>query len=168
VNHALGVRVVEGIGDRRADHRHVDRREGVTGLEHLLERPTLDVLHRDVREAGLLVHPSVVHRDDHRMVEDAGSLRLAQESLGKLLRLVGVDRDGQRLERDAAPDHGVDGEVDDAHRPLAEHALDDVAAELLGLHGQVNYPIERRSLPALSASRGRRGWRWHDHQHLGR
>ena len=65
------------------------------------------------------------------MIENAGSLRLANESLLKLPGFVIVAASGtDGFESDETADQWVFGKIDDAHRSLAELADDLVTAEL--------------------------------------
>ena len=91
------------------------------------QRAALDVLHRDVRRAGVL--EVVVHGDDVGMAERSGHARLAQEAL----RERGVRRVERRqlLERDEAVEVGLAREVDHRHPAAPDLAEDLVAADRL-------------------------------------
>ena len=85
----------------------------------------------DVAALGVLA--DVVDRDDVRVREDARRLRLAHEALAELARLgivVVPLRGPDRLDGHEPADDRILGEVDDAHRPLAELVQDLVAAQL--------------------------------------
>ncbi len=86
----------------------------------LLEVDALDELHGDVGLA--LVLAEVVDGDDVAVAQSAGGLGLAQEALAQVGR-VGQARD-HGLEGDLAVDERVDGLVDGAHAPAAQHPLD--------------------------------------------
>ena len=102
--------------------RDVDRRRAARD-DQLLERPPVEVLHRDVvRALGLA---AVVDRDDVRMRERGRVLRLAAEALDELLVVrVAVVED---LDRDAAAELLVLGEVDVRHPAGAKLAHDLIA-----------------------------------------
>ena len=71
-----------------------------------------------------------------------GGLRLAQEALAELVGLLGVVGDVEGLEGDPPADDRVAGQVDDAHRPLAEDRLDLVPAKPGGIgHGPYFAPF---------------------------
>ena len=113
-------RARRGSGART--RRDVDRRRAAADDE-LLQRAPVEVLHRDVvRVLGLA---AVVDRDDVRMVERGGVLRLAAEPLDELLVVrVAVVED---LDRDAAAELLILREVDVGHPAGAELADDLVA-----------------------------------------
>ena len=86
----------------------------------LLQVPALQVLHRDV--VGALGLAAVEDRDDVRVREPGGVLRLAAEALDELLVVrVPLVED---LDRDAPPERLVLGEVDGRHAAGAELAHD--------------------------------------------
>ena len=120
--------VAVGETERRQDlARVVDRdpdRRGATCNEELLQRPPLDVLHRDVvRALGLA---AVVDRDDVRVGEAGGVPRLAAEALDELLvARVPVVED---LDCHAPAQLLVGSEIDVRHPARAELAGDLVAA----------------------------------------
>ena len=125
------VRVIEGVRDGHRDLRDAVPRERDLLLQELLEILPLDVLHRDEGRLGLDLLADVVDRDDVRVRERSGRLRLAHEPFVELALLVVVLRGGpDRLEGHPAPDDRVAPEVHDAHRSLAELALHLVAREL--------------------------------------
>ena len=70
----------------------------------------------------------LVDRNDARMVDRRGQLRLAQETLaeGPVLGQAG----GEHLERHLPLQAQVLGQVDDAHAALAEQRFDPVSGEL--------------------------------------
>ena len=87
-------------------------------------------LHRDVAEVVLLA--GVVDRDDVRVREAPGGLRLAEEALLHLGELLGLEllREGHRLDRHVAADLRILAEVHHSHRALAELLLHLEAPEL--------------------------------------
>ena len=112
--------------------------------EQLLERAAVQVLHRDV--VGAFGLAAVEDRDDVRVVEAGGALRLAAEALDELV-VVGVPL-VQELQRHAAAELLVLGEVDVGHPTRAELAQDQVAAvELLVQQG-----ISGHSSPTSSST----------------
>ncbi len=115
--------------------------EALVGVEEILEFLALNELHDDVGDVGLLTE--VVHLDNVGMVEARDGLGLAHEPhrvfLGGLIVVHVALEDG--LDGHLAVQLGVHPLVDDAHRALAEHASEVVAAELLkllsgGSHGR--------------------------------
>ena len=121
-----------GVVDRELDRR------GPAGDDQLLERATVEVLHRDV--VGALGLASVVDRNDVRMREARRVLGLAAEALDELL-VAGVAL-VQDLDRDATAEHLVFGEIDVRHAAHAELALDAVA------------PVEKRVDQRVGNSHG--------------
>ena len=98
VDDPVAVRERERAEDlARVVDRDRDRRRAVAD-EQLLERAPVEELHRDV--VGALRLAAVEDRDDVRMVEPGGALRLAAEPLDELL--VGGVPVVQQLQRDAA------------------------------------------------------------------
>ena len=94
------------------------------GDDQLLQRAPVEELHRDV--VGALRLAAVVDRDDVRMGEPGGVLRLAPEALHeRVVRRVAVVED---LDRDAAAELLVLREVDVRHAARAQLPLDAVAA----------------------------------------
>ena len=123
VNDAVAVREPDRGEDLpRVVDREVDRRRTARDDE-LLQRTAVEVLHRDVVRAFRLA--AVVDRDDVRVREAGGVLRLTAEALDELF-VTGVAV-VQDLDRDAAAEHFVLGEVDVRHTTRAELAQDAVA-----------------------------------------
>jgi hypothetical protein len=94
--------------------------------ELFAQRLALDVLVDDEAKAAGLA--DLVDGDDVRVVEGGGGARLqleARHAVG-----VGGERAGEELERDAAAEALVHGEVDLAHPAAPDLALDAVVAEL--------------------------------------
>src|SRR5262249_38135395 len=72
----------------------------------------------------------IVDLHDVRVIEPRRCVRLANEAPGEVLRRLLVElADVDGLDRDLAAELRVEGLVDDAHRSLAEHALDPVATQ---------------------------------------
>ena len=117
VREAEGLEELLGVPDRGV------HRERAVGHDQLLEAAALDHLHRDVvRPLGLA---AVVDGDDVRVREAGGRLRLAAEALDEeVVAGVALVED---LDRDAAPELLVLGEVDVGHPAGAELAQDPVA-----------------------------------------
>ena len=92
--------------------------------DDLLERPALDVLHRDV--VGAVPLAAVEDADDVRVLQAGGARRLAAEALDELLVL--GEAAVEQLERDAAAELLVLGAVDVGHAAGAEPLDDAVAA----------------------------------------
>ena len=119
----LDVAVDEAVpvreGERGQDLARVADRDLTGGVpeadEQLLERSPVQVLHRDV--VGALGLAAVVDRDDVRVRERGGVLRFAAEALDELL--VGGVAVVEDLDRDAAPELLVLGQVDVGHAPGA-------------------------------------------------
>ncbi len=144
--------------------RDVDRR-GAAADDELLERAPVEELHRDV--VGVLGVAAVVDRDDVRVVERSGVLGLAAEALDELVvvRVAPVED----LDRDAAAELLVLGEVHVGHPAGAELPLDPVAPveqrvdeRVAYRHGRlkgrdmVSHPAVFRGLPWRSGPRPRR------------
>ena len=102
--------------------RDVDR-SGAAADDQLLQRATVEELHRDV--VGVLRLAAVVDRDDARVVECRSVLGLAAEALDELVvvRVAAVED----LDRDAAAQDLVLGEVHVGHPARAELAHDAIA-----------------------------------------
>jgi hypothetical protein len=102
------------------------RYERAFGMQQRLQVGALDVAHRDVEQAVDLAR--LVDGDDVRVIEGGGELRLAQEAQAKALVLREAGR--QELQRNLPLQPRIVGQIDDAHAPMAEHALDAVARKL--------------------------------------
>ena len=157
VDDAMPVREAERGEDlARVLDRDVDR-SGAAADDQLLEGAAVEELHRDV--VRVLRVAAVVDRDDVRVVERRGVLRLAAEALDELVVVrVAVVED---LDRDAAAELLVLGEVDVRHAARSELAHDPVA------------PVEERVDEGVAYRHGRlqgrdmvtdpavfRGWPW--------
>ena len=111
--------------DLREDADRV-RRVQAAALQALLQVTPLDVAHGDEEEA--LGRPGLVDRDDVRMVDRCGQLRLAQEAVAE--RLVLGEAGSEQLERNPPLEPQILGQVDDAHPAEAQQRLDPIAGEL--------------------------------------
>ena len=142
VDHAAGVRMGQRLAQRRADHHDVAVRQRPLG-QQLPERRAADELGDEV--ARLLVGAGLVERDDARMAEARGGLRLALGALG----IAVVERNA--LERDRAVQALVMGEPDRPEAARAEPAHQAVAAEQeLGLAGRSAHGVRMRHRLARS------------------
>src|SRR5439155_10683735 len=118
----------------RVPDRDVDGR-GAAADDQLLERAAVEELHRDV--VGVLGLAAVVDRDDVRVVERGGVLRLAAEALDELVivRVAAVED----LDGNAAAELLVLGEGHVGHSAGPELALDPVAPVEQGVDEGVAY-----------------------------
>ena len=116
---------IQGARHLREDADRV-RRVQTAALQALLQVTPLDVAHGD--EEDVLGRPSLVDRDDVRMVDRRGQLRLAQEAVTE--RFVLGEAGSQQLERNLPLEPQILGQVDDAHAAPAQQRLDPVAGEL--------------------------------------
>ena len=167
VHHPVGVGVVEGVPHLGDDVEHAGQRQRLLPLEHQLQVGAAHVLHGDEGEplVGGLDH--VMDGDDVGMGQDARALRLPHEADAELLHLLVLDRvaDTERLQGHQPADQRVAGQVDDAHRPLADLVDDLVAAKLgrgQGEHGvmvmEPNFRSRHSRPPgALESNRARDG-----------
>ena len=102
------------------------RRVQTAALQALVQVTPLDVAHGDEEE--IVGRPSLIDRDDVRMVDRRGQLRLVQEAVTE--RFVHGEAGGQQLQRDAPLEPQILGQVDDAHATPAQQGLDPIAGEL--------------------------------------
>ena len=102
------------------------RRVETTVSEAFLEVTPLHVAHSD--EEDVLGRPSLIDRDDVRMIDRRGELRFAQEAVPE--RLVLGESGSQQLERNPPLEPQILGQVDDAHAAQAEQRHDPIAGEL--------------------------------------
>ena len=119
------MRFIEGACDLCEDADRV-RRVQTTALQALVQVTPLDVAHG--YEEEIVSRPRLVDRDDVRMVDRRGQLRLAQEAVTK--RFVSGQAGGQQLQRDLPLEPQILGQVDDAHAAEAQQRLDPIAGEL--------------------------------------
>ena len=154
VHHAVLVRVAQAGEHLHRDRDRALRRQRPLGLDDLLERAALQVLHRDVGPAVGLA--AVVDGDDVGVVEARRGLRLAPEALDELAVLgIALRHD---LERDLAAEARVLRQVDGRHAAdtqAPEHAV--AAVERLAALGVVvrhrghSSTVLLRALPAARA-----------------
>ena len=130
VDEALLVRRVERIGDLGEELDRASRLEGALLGEDLREVAALDVAHGEEEDAVLLAR--LEDRDDVRVVEGGGDLRLPQEALPETLVL--RELGGDHLERDLAAEPGFLGAVDRAHAAAADERLDAVTRKVAPDH----------------------------------
>ena len=138
-------------------HRDVDRAVGQDAAaagQELGERATLDVLHHDVVHA--VVRAGVEDRDDVRVPDARGGLRLAAEALHEAVVVGELRRED--LHGDGPTQHRVRAEEDLGHAAAAELALDAVAPS--EGHRQVDLrnllltrPVRPRGPPSRSGRR---------------
>ena len=95
-------------------------RHRALGLHDVAERPTLDVLHDDVRQRTVLGLglAGVVHRDDRRVIQGRGVLRLPPEAL--LKHRVTGEVGTQDLHSHLTAEPGVVTVMDLGHTAVAE------------------------------------------------
>ena len=121
------VREIERIEQLDHEAEHLLQVEALLGFEVVLQFLALDVLHDDVREIAL--GAEVVHLDDVAVVEPRHA-RTSRSKRTEIMRAASAielaGEDG--LDRHPAVQVGVEAVVHQAHRPLAEDALDLVAA----------------------------------------
>ena len=122
---AARVGSIQGARHLREDPDRV-RRVQTAALQTLLEVTPVDVAHGD--EENVLGRPGLVDRDDVRMVDRGGQLRLAQEAIAE--RLVLGEARSEQLEGDLPLEPQILGQVHDAHAAEAQQRLDPVAGEL--------------------------------------
>jgi hypothetical protein len=131
VDDAARVRELEALEDLHQDLGKDLELRTVAGDQVIAEAAAHHALHRD--ERVLVVLAVLVDRDDARVVEVAGRLRLALEALERVLGVLRVEVAlADDLQRDVAADHRVVALVDDAHPAPAELADDLVLADARG------------------------------------
>ena len=128
MDEAGGVRVVERLGHLgdQGDGAARLQRAPPTALEDPGEVDARDEAH--VEEQPAVDLAEVVQRDDVRVLQLRGGVRLAAEALPE--HLVAREVVGQQLEGDGPAAAGVEGAVHGAHAAAAELVLDPVGPEL--------------------------------------
>ena len=150
MDHPARVRDVERQQELRHDRHDVRQVEAGLPVQVSAQARAFDEFHRDVGD--VLVLAVLVDADDVGMVDPPGGARLVLEAADELRGEIGIDEvHPHRLDRDRALDVRIERLVDDAHRALAEDALDFVLAEFLELAHR------RRAKPARARSAGGRG-----------
>ena len=129
VQDAARVRGVERVGNLHGQpQQQADLERASVDLAR--QRAALEQLHRDERAALVLVH--LVDGADVGMVQRRGRARLAQEALGRLRIVRAVLR--QELQRHAAGQLDVLGQIHDAHAAGAERVEDAIVRDGLADH----------------------------------
>jgi hypothetical protein len=144
------VGVVQGVGQPGGQLDRDRRRQLPRCIRVLDEVRAAQQLHGDVGDAAVLAR--VVDRDDVRMRQAPGHLRLPEELRARVLEFVAFELLRQRdcLQRHFAVDQRVPRPVHDAHRALADLAEDLVSTEL---RRQVRVRIRARTRrPRLMAA----------------
>ena len=132
VDHSVDMSKVDDVRDLGHERQSVGDARGFIGRV-IEESAAIDQLHREERnEVAVLLagHPGLEDLGDSRMLE-------ASEDLG--LELKAADSSAasearpEDLQRDRAIGLGLAGTVDDTHSALAQHALDEVGPDALGM-----------------------------------
>jgi hypothetical protein len=119
-----GVRSGERLRNLAADVQSVAERDPTLAIDGLSEGDALQIFHHDVR--GAVGKPSEIeHLHDVRAADRRGRLRLGHEPTHGLVVLSQILADD--LESDRLIEHRMAAAINDAHRPEAEQALDQVA-----------------------------------------
>ena len=120
------VRCVECVGDLVDEPECALRVEGTLAGDQLSEVVALDVPHREVQlPVGVA---GGVDRDDVRVIERGGDLRLAEEPVAEAIALRELRH--EELEGHLAPEASVLGTVDRSHSPSPEQRLQPEAGDL--------------------------------------
>jgi hypothetical protein len=119
VDHPGVVRGVERVRDRSQDPDDAVEVQ-LPARDEVLQRRTLDELHRDVQLAVRVAE--VVHRDHVRVIQRRLAARLAPETL--LEAVVARQLRCDHLERDSPVQRELDGLIDHTHASLAQQRLD--------------------------------------------
>ena len=111
------VQRLAGVGD---DLDRAGGRQRPVGVDDVAQRDAVDVLHHDVGQwaRGRLGLAGVVHRDDRRVVERRGVLRLAPEA--QVEAGVPGQVGAQHLDRHVAVQPDIPGQMDLGHATEAE------------------------------------------------
>ncbi len=131
VEDALGVRILQRLGALEDDVHHlVDRQARTVLLAGRHQGVALDVLHHQVVHAGF--DAGIVERDDMRVAEHAGGMRLGEKGAPDRLLVVRVvlGEAARGFHRHIAAHEGVEALVDEAAGPLADQLVDFVLADL--------------------------------------
>ena len=124
VHETARVGCVQRARHLREQSRRVGRIEPAA-LQPVSQVAPLDVAHGDEEE--VVRGPRLVDRDDVRVVDRGGQLRLAQEAVAE--RRVLGDPGGEQLQRNAPLQPQILGQVDDPHAADAQQGFDPVAGQ---------------------------------------
>ena len=124
VDHSAPVREPGGLQDLLGEVDRARLRQRRVLADQLLERPPVEVLHRDV--VGPVVLAAVEDADDVRVLQPGRGGGLPPEALDELA--VAREAAVEHLERDVAAELAVLGAVDVGHPAGADPVLDQVAA----------------------------------------
>ena len=147
VSHALGVRVIERVGNFQGQLQGLFQRKLLFARKLAVQRFPGNVLQHDIRIAILGFFADIEDGDDARMMQASGGLGFVEKSAAKFcffLGLLPVQRNG--LQGDDSVDLRIARLVDDAHGSAAQLADDLVPAEAFGLgifHGLIHTPRQR-------------------------
>jgi hypothetical protein len=150
VHHAVTMGERERAGDVGPDVGRPLGEERALAADDVAQRAAFDVLHHDEVGAGLLA--GVVHRHDVGMVQSGGRPGFTPEALDE--RAVGRELGEEHLERDAAIEQLVVGDVDLGHS-ASRQVLDDLVASAVDLRGHGPEP----TVPQAAVGRARLGRR---------
>ena len=125
MHEAARVGRIQGARQLRENAYRV-RRVKTAPLKAFVQITPFDVSHSD--EEVVPGRTGLEDRDDVRMVDRRGQLRLAQEAVAE--RLVLGEAGSEQLERNPPLEPQIFGQVDDAHATPAEQRFDPVAGEL--------------------------------------
>ncbi len=139
VDDAGGVRLGEAARDLRDDPHRRRRIDEADARHTIVERLTVEVLHRDER-ATVFEAPRVVHLDDVRALNAGGGARLAEEALDDDRRVRQLGR--EHLDRHRLTDADVLGLVDDRHPAAPDFARDAVLADEQGSRGDLRFGLD--------------------------
>src|SRR4029079_10768225 len=123
VDDPVAVREVERGAHVGDDLHRPPRHQPALDLQHVAQGPALDVLHDDVRLVAVhVLLAGVVDRDDRRVVQRRGGLRLTPEP--GLERGVAGEIGAQHLDRDLPAEPDVATAVHLGHAAVAERLAD--------------------------------------------
>ena len=100
----------------------------ITAVDHLLNRPTVDVFHHQHAHARRLVDSGIDHRDDSRMTDPAGNSAFPKKFLHKVRSRL-HDRRQQHLDRHLAARNFGNGKINLPHAAAAEKSFNPVLSE---------------------------------------
>src|SRR5262249_42672108 len=125
MDEAACVRCVKRARELRDERERASCLERAVATKKRTKVGAGDVAHRDVEQAVELT--GLVDRDDVRMLQRRGELRLAEETLAESVVL--AELRCEELQRDLSLQTKIVGAVDDAHPAPTENALQVVLAE---------------------------------------